>query len=34
MIGSIEDMLAVDDKVAKILEKLEASSWYKENFLI
>jgi hypothetical protein len=26
MISSIEDMLAVDDKVAKILEKLEASS--------
>lgn len=26
MIGSIEDMLAVEDKVAKILEKLEASS--------
>lgn len=26
MIGSIEDMLAVEDKVAKILEKLEASN--------
>lgn len=26
MINSIEDMMAIDDKVAKILEKLEASN--------
>ena len=27
MIYSMEDMIAIDDKVTKILEKLEASNW-------
>jgi hypothetical protein len=28
MIGSIDDMITIDDRVTKILEKLEASDWY------